>query len=88
MKENEVIYDLKKAHKCSFGNRKNLKQDKICGCFYCGRIFSPSEIHDWVLDKPEGTAECPYCMIDSIIGESSGFPITEEFLKQMYEAYF
>jgi hypothetical protein len=87
MQEENLKYDLKKAHKCSFKNRESLKKDEICGCFYCRRIFSPAKIFDWT-DEPEGTAICPHCGIDSIIGENSGFPITEEFLEEMHEAYF
>ncbi len=35
-----------------------------------------------------GTAICPYCRVDSIIGESSKYPITKEFLKMMKEYWF
>ncbi|MCL2337863.1 MAG: cytoplasmic protein [Firmicutes bacterium] len=59
----------------------------ICGCFYCQAIFSPKEIKEWVKDI-SGTALCPYCGIDSIIGESSGYPITPQFLKKMYAQWF
>ena len=41
----------------------------------------------WVEDT-DGTALCPFCGIDSIISESSGFPITKEFLEQMNKRYF
>ncbi len=36
------------------------------------------------LDR-EDTALCPYCCADSVIGESSGYPITREFLRKMKE---
>jgi len=69
-----------------------LKKDKVCGCFYCLRIFSPSEIEYWLIDDNGsdryGTAICPYCDIDSVIGESSGFPITKEFLEGMHKKWF
>ena len=29
-----------------------------------------------------------YCCIDSVIGDKSGFPITEEFLKTMRDYWF
>ena len=35
-----------------------------------------------------GTAVCPYCGIDAVIGESSGYPITAEFLKRMRKRWF
>lgn len=78
---------LKNAHKFCSNNREALSHDKICGCFYCRKIFSPSEITDWIPDK-SGTARCPHCGVDSVLGESSGYPITKEFLAEMYTAWF
>ena len=51
----------------------------------------PSEIEEWcpeVEDGEEVTAICPHCGVDSVIGESCGFPITQEFLKVMHEWWF
>lgn len=62
-------------------------QDQRCGCFYCLKIFHPNEIIEWI-DEPGKTALCPFCEIDSVIGESSGFPITVEFLQQMQQYWF
>ncbi|MEM9244380.1 MAG: hypothetical protein AAGA67_01350 [Cyanobacteria bacterium P01_F01_bin.153] len=59
-------------------------------CFYCCKIFKPSAIADWI-DEPnstEQTALCPHCEIDSVIGDHSGIPITEEFLKKMQRHWF
>ena len=81
--ENPII----EAHAHSKNHKDSLMKDKTCGCFFCLEIFHPSEIKEWVKDKT-GTAICPYCGIDSIIGESSGYPITEEFLKSMSEYWF
>ncbi|WP_420489523.1 hypothetical protein [Neobacillus niacini] len=35
------------AHRFSSHHRKELVKDNICGCFYCLKIFNPSEITDW-----------------------------------------
>jgi len=75
------------AHKFSSNHRKQLLQDEKCGCFYCLAVFSPQKIKEWVQDV-SGTAICPYCGIDSIIGESSGYPITKEFLETMKKHWF
>lgn len=80
--------DVTSAHKHSINHKSALLKDKKCGCFYCLQIFSPKEITGWIEDKIDGTAVCPYCGIDSIIGESSGFPITKEFLLKMNEYWF
>lgn len=75
------------AHIFSINNRPSLANDEKCGCFQCLRIFSPSEITEWIEDE-DGTAICPYCGVDAIIGESSGYPITKEFLSEMQKHWF
>ena len=75
------------AHQYSANNRDALQHDHICGCFYCLKIFSPTEINEWVKDTSE-TAICPYCGVDSVIGECCGYPITEEFLEEMHRYWF
>jgi hypothetical protein len=79
--------DVISAHTFSSSNKPMLEKDTKCGCFYCLKIFHPREITKWLLDTP-ATAVCPYCGVDSVIGESSNYPITTEFLKAMQEHWF
>ena len=81
--DNKII----QAHGFSSNHRAELQKDTLCGCFYCLRIFNPIEIKEWIQDDKE-TAICPYCGVDSVIGEHSGFPITAEFLSKMKEYWF
>lgn len=70
---------LKLVHDASFRNREQIERSKQCGCFSCCHIFPASEVTDYVsLNEP--TSICPYCHIDSVIGDASGYPITEEFM--------
>jgi len=82
-----IAFQMEDAYRYSSNHKPELENDSICGCFDCLSIFSPKEIKDWAIaDNPidkRGTACCPYCMVDTIIGESSGYPITKRFLKQM-----
>ena len=78
--------DITKAHEFCTCHREAIQKDEKCGCFYCMRIFSPKEIFFWI-DR-EKTALCPHCGIDAVIGESSGYPINEEFLKTMNKYWF
>lgn len=90
VRRNNVDYsinELQKAYKFSSNHKDELQKDNICGCFYCLNIFNPREVSRWIEDK-SGTAICPYCGIDSIIGESSGYLITEDFLKALQNQYF
>lgn len=88
----KLSLDAYHAHRFSNSHKPELEKDKICGCFYCGRIFSPSEITDWIIDDNpcdrRGTAVCPYCDVDSVIGESSGYQITDEFMRAMNLIWF
>ena len=80
------------AHQFSNNHMARLKQDRVCGCFYCCKVYAPSEIEEWLIDDNpcdrEGTAICPHCGVDAVIGESSGYPITEAFLKKMNSYWF
>lgn len=83
--EKAELYEA--AHDCSFKNKEQIEQSKICGCFSCCRIFPASEVTSYLPDaKP--TAICPYCHIDSVIGDASGFPITPLFLREMRRKWF
>ena len=73
---------------CSFKNQLELQELSKCGCFYCMKIFSPKEIVEWWDSAVNGTAVCPYCGIDSIIGERPGQSITVELLKEMHNYSF
>lgn len=80
--------DLEEAHKHSINNQQEIEQSNTCGCFYCREIFAPSEINTWINDKKGKTAQCPYCMVDSVIGNASGYPINTKFLDAMHKKYF
>ena len=87
-----TLVDAIRAHKFCSNNKFELESTPKCGCFYCEEIFDSSEITEWLIeDNPadkHGTAICPHCGIDSVIGESSGYPITKPFLHAMREYYF
>jgi len=75
-----------KAHTFSKNNVISLINSKICGCFYCNKIFDPKEINQYT--DSGNTAKCPYCEIDSILSEDCGYPITKRFLQKMHNYWF
>ena len=81
---------LEDAHKHASKHREEVLRSELCGCFYCGALFAPYEIEEWVdePDAPGATAHCPKCDIDSVIGDASGFPVTPEFLTRMKNRWF
>ena len=80
--------NLKQAHRHSLRNREELRASQICGCFYCRNTFAPDQILRWI-DEGGGTALCPLCGIDSVIGEASGYPVADpSFLSDMHDLWF
>ena len=77
---------LSVLHKASCNNKVVLKASRICGCFYCERLYSPSDIVEWV-DRRGDTALCPRCGIDSVLpldDDSNNLVI----LQEMRELWF
>lgn len=85
--EEDSQEDYVTAHKFSIYNKEQITKSSKCGCFCCIKIFNPDEIEEWI-DPDEDTALCPYCDIDSVLGDASGYEITEEFLRKMNERWF
>lgn len=74
------------AHDHCTCNKSELEKSKKCGCFYCLRIFSPKKV-DQFIDSGK-TALCPFCGIDAVIGDASGYSVTQSFLQTMHDRWF
>ena len=81
------IEELKKAHNHSIKNENEVLASQICGCFYCIKFFKPNQIKLWIEDTKR-TARCPYCDVDAVIGDASGYTLTNEFLNDMHNKWF
>ncbi len=91
--------DLLAAYRHSSRNQAEIEASKLCGCFNCIQTFPPEEIIAWggldaaSFDDPDalaalnGTALCPRCGGETVIGDQSGFAIDLEFLREMNEAW-
>jgi len=89
--------DLLAAYRHITNNRAEVEASRRCGCIYCTQIFEPLEIVAWSgldvssFDHPDsadaGTALCPHCGSETVIGDKSGFPIDADFLRRMNEAW-
>ena len=74
---------LEAAHRHCTANEAELRQSKIAGCFYCTSVFPVIEVIQFL--ESERTALCPKCMIDSVLGDASGLPISPTFLAEMHQ---
>ena len=77
--------ELENAHGHSLRNRMEIERSSQCGCFNCNRAFFSSEVEDYIDDGE--TALCPYCGVDAVIGDASGFQPSEDFLRKMHERW-
>ncbi len=77
--------ELVNAHSHSSHNLEEVQKSPNSGCFHCLKLFSSSEVTEWLAD---GTVICPYCDIDSVLGSLSGYPLTTEFLIEMNKRWF
>lgn len=79
------------AHKFCFANWQELREPQLCGCFYCLERFDSRQLteEDCVEERNGAfTVCCPFCGIDSVIGESSGYKMTSELLQEMNNYWF
>ena len=79
--------DVEKAHRYCTANEGLLSESTVCGCFYCLKVFAPSEIENWINDRDGKTAICPYCSIDSVL-PGNRVDLSKSFLNQMHKAWF
>ena len=84
---------LEEAHRHCACHRGEVSASTVCGCFSCCHTFPTKEIRNWVhetsgpfsLSPDPWTAVCPNCEIDAVIGDASGFPISDpKFLDAMH----
>jgi len=77
------------AHAASSYNQAAIETGATCGCFYCRRIFSPTEkpIKEWT--DYQRTELCPYCGIDSIVSSADIPEIGDKvFVEAMNQEWF
>ncbi len=78
-------------------NWTQVQGSKSCGCCNCLEIFPPEAIVGWTgldtsnFEDPKAiekqTAMCPRCGSEAVLGDKSGYPISQHFLVRMNEAW-
>ena len=73
--------DYMKISHLAFKNKEIIKNSNKVACYYCLNIYDANLIRDYTNDL---TAICPYCNVDSIIGDITKYPIeNKNFLEHM-----
>ena len=77
---------IKSIYSHTLRNRQEVLASVNCGCIACLCLFPASDVVAWA-DKGE-TAICPFCGIDAVLGDATGWGITPELLAELNEVYF
>jgi len=85
------MFNLRAIHKKCSHHKRALLESPLCGCFFCLRVFPPSEITEWVRsyrnDTEKTCALCPHCSIDAVL-PSLEVELTDELLRAMNAHWF
>jgi hypothetical protein len=74
------------VHRHCTAHKDELRWSKIAGCFYCTSVFPATAVTQFL--ENERTALCLECMIDSVLGDATGFPIAPDFVAEMHQYWF
>ncbi len=78
---------LSAAHSHCTSNQAEIEASQVAGCFYCLSTYPASQVTEFL--DGEGTALCPECPVDSVIGDASGWPVGDPaFLAAMHDYWF
>lgn len=88
------LYEKASYH--SFYNYEEVIKSQYAGCYHCKQYFETKLINEeehCIATTPHGTQEptvfCPFCGIDAIIGDASGYQVTDfKFLNYMNDKAF
>jgi hypothetical protein len=70
------------------GNRSQIASSEFCVCMDCRERFPPESI-EWFLNEGDGTAVCPKCGNDAVVGDAYGLPISDPaFLDAVHRRWF
>jgi hypothetical protein len=85
--DGRIIPDyIKLLHDSSMNNAEMIRKSSMCGCFYCLEMFESSKIVKWV--RGERTAICPFCEVDSVLGDACGHVLNHGLLRMMHSYWF
>jgi hypothetical protein len=78
--------NIRHAAKYAIHNRSSIATTERCGCYYCGNIFTPETIKEWVDEND--TALCPFCSVDAVLAEGTDCVISKKFLQELNDYWF
>jgi hypothetical protein len=70
---------INEAVRLSSRNRAEVEASKVCGCYFCLRVYPSSDVVEYHEHSDGGqTAQCPCCTIDAVLPGVDDEKILEE----------
>ena len=69
-------------------NRDVIRKSEKCCCYHCKKIFDAREIDEWLERDAGQTAICPYCGETFVLGDGSGFPVSDQEFVEALNTYW
>ena len=72
------------SFKHAMRNYDEVKSSKRCACYFCLQRFDSSKANYYITER-DGikTALCPFCSVDSVIGDASGYDIDGDIITEL-----
>ncbi|MES1954185.1 hypothetical protein SAHY_06373 [Salinisphaera hydrothermalis EPR70] len=77
---------MHRLHAMSTQHREQILRSRVLGCFVCVTRFEVSAVDTWWDPDDHGigqTATCPYCGLDTVIGDAMGVELTDDLLSAL-----
>ena len=75
-------------HSHTIRNRNEINQSECCHCISCTKSYPSPIVMDFIKDGDGETALCPYCGVDSVIGDACSLLLNPEILKALNKRWF
>ena len=82
-----TLEEIKSTFRLVTQNKMLLNQSNYAACYSCKRIFKSKDVTTF-LNEGVGTAVCPYCGIDSVLGDKTGLGLSVENIQQLHDYWF
>ena len=69
-------------------NRDAIRKSEKCCCYHCKKIFDAREIDEWLERDADQTVICPYCGETFVLGDGSGFPVSDQEFVEALNTYW
>lgn len=76
--------ELIEIHKHTYRNEIEIKSSDKCFCAHCGKEFNSKDVLNYKDFYGSLTAICPFCGVDAVIGDKSGYKYSLDLYNELH----